>query len=149
MLVRSSLVRTATAAAESDVGVLEGLALGRVGDEHRDPQGAGLVEEPVVLVPLDHHHLTAFGLQAFEHPDAHRAEPDHHHVALQPDQLLAAEGLLDPPRHQDVGDQGEDRGEQGGAPGDEEDPEDQRWPVDWWEKEKSPNPTVEMVSTVK
>ena len=107
-----------------DVGVFEGLSLGGVGDEHRRPERPGVVEVAVVLVPLDHHHLPALGLQSLQHPDAHRAEADHHHVALETDQLLAAEGLLDPPRNQHVGDEGEDRRQQRGAPGDQEDPED-------------------------
>ena len=75
----------------------------------------------------------SLGLQALEHPDAHRPEADHHHVPLQADQLLATQRLLDPPRHQHVGDEGEYGGQQGGAPGDQQDPEhlDGRGPVSY------------------
>ena len=107
MLVRSALVRMATAdgVVQVDHGVR--LALGGVGDHHRHVERPGPVEVAVVVVALDHHHLLALGHQALHHPDADRAEPDDHHVAGHARDAAAPERLLDASAHQDVGEQGE------------------------------------------
>ena len=92
---------------------LKGLALGGIGQYHRDAQGAGSLQVPVVLVGLHHHHPPALGYEALDDSEPDRAEAHHHHVARHHGHLLAAERLFDAAADQQVGEQSEGGGHQG------------------------------------
>jgi hypothetical protein len=95
----------------------------RVADHHRDAERAHLAEVPVVLVHLDHHDVAARRVQLLYDPQADRAQADHQHVAAQRGDFLPAEGLLDPPADQDVGDQREEHPDEQAAGHHEQDRE--------------------------
>ena len=81
MLVRSALVRMATAEASARLTVAWVWRWVASADDHRDAEGPGPAEVAVVVVPLDHHHPPPLGQQTLHHPDPDRPEPDHHDVA--------------------------------------------------------------------
>jgi hypothetical protein len=90
-----------------------GLMLGGVGDDDGDAEGAGPVEVAVAVVVLDNHDLSALGQEPFDDPDPHGTQSDHHHVARHPRHPTAAQGLLDPAAHEEVGEEGEAGRDQG------------------------------------
>ena len=74
MLVRSTLVRTATAFASAMFTMLVGLHLRGIGQDDRHAEGSGLGQVAIVRVALDHDDALALRDQAAYDADADRTQ---------------------------------------------------------------------------